>query len=388
MIRARFYRKASGSAPELTLSLFVFFFFALFPLVNLTFLGLNMGIMALFAQYTASQAASQLEYSMALDSVRASSERLVNSGLANFAKLTAAGGYMGRGADLYIVRTNYASGKVEVYGPNIPLSVPLESSKFVYEFMAQATYVYHPVFQIFVPGLKDIPGVGSPFKLRFTCCRAVEHVDGLGEETDEELSGNDTTINFNATPGLDDPGALTNAADSGWNYPNLYAVIRGRGQEIVSENVLRVKANEDWVNTMLTFSAGQNIWIDSRADGRWGGGIASFNANGGAEADGDHGAPDGPYGLNSGQTNTGIGRVFNDPNSIWTSLIGHVGANPPNPPEGQPGFVKSQQPGLFSTNKTLLDYKPITSGPIFLKINDTDLADNQGEMIVRIVVTR
>lgn len=381
--RSRQNRNNLGTTAELPIALLVLIFFALFPLFNLFMLGTDASILALFSHQLAGDAAVQSNYDRALAKLVSDSDKLNTSSLAGFSHLQPSGGFRSSGSNLYIVSTNYVTSAVNTIGPNIALAAPVEPSKFVYEFMVQSSYTYEPFFNLSgVPFIGAVPGIGKPFTLSMNAFRSVEHLDGLRSAPRElALAGNNNSLDISRNTGVDVPGELTETSNSGWNYPGLYDLIERSGQRVLTENALLVNGTDNWVFSGVSANPGQTVWIDTRALGRWAGAPTATPH----EADGDSGAPDGPYGLSTG-TVSGIGRIFYDNSAYWGSLIGYVGANPPYPAANQPGITAAQDKGFFAANKTMFNYSPTRSGPVNFVINDTSRPDNIGRMSVRVII--
>lgn len=174
------------------------------------------------------------------------------------------------------------------------------------------------------------------------------------------------------------PTTQARVATAAWRAPALSAAIRAAGQHILSERVTTVLASAPWVLTGLSIARGERLWVDTRSDGRWSGNPRLFPY---ADANGLPSYP-GRY------------RVY--AKAPVESLIGFVGSSPLTPPEvdvpvgspgGGPGGISS--PGFVEIGNVLLDYKPTTTGAIWLRNNDnTNYYSDVGRQIVRVIVTR
>lgn len=148
-------------------------------------------------------------------------------------------------------------------------------------------------------------------------------------------------------------------------------------QRVLAQKIVTVAATAPWVNSGLSISSGEHLWVDTRSDGKWSGNPRLFSYS---DANGSSAYP-------------GLYRV--DAKARVESLIGFVGASPPTPKEvsvpigsapGGPGGINS--PGFFQPGDTLLDFTPKTTGDIWLRNNDnTNYVSDVGRQIVKVVLT-
>jgi hypothetical protein len=147
---------------------------------------------------------------------------------------------------------------------------------------------------------------------------------------------------------------------------------------VVSQKEVTVRATADWVDTGLKLSAGQHLWITTRADGQWSGNPQYF---GYSDANGSSQYPGGF-------------RV--DANANVLSLIGFIGANPPPPQDqsisagasnGGPGGTTD--PGFIEPGNTVKNYVPKSqTGEMWLRNNDnTNSISDTGQQIADIYIT-
>jgi hypothetical protein len=166
------------------------------------------------------------------------------------------------------------------------------------------------------------------------------------------------------------PGLNTSGFDnSGWNYPGIYNSIAQMGLTIVAENVLIVDANSKWVNTGINVNPGEQIWIDSRANGNW-----QINQCPVMDANG--------YPPNT----SSLAPYLVDQSASIGELIGCVGTPPSVPPSS--GGITSQQ--FFAVGDTLMNFPVTGTGVVSMQINDNDCHTTSGTGLqeVRIIVTR
>lgn len=161
-----------------------------------------------------------------------------------------------------------------------------------------------------------------------------------------------------------------------WRDPMIGSAVAAAGQTIVARKVISVPADAPWVDSGLTLTPGENLWVDTRSDGKWSGNPKYFPYS---DADGLAVYP-GAYRIYSG--------------AQVESLIGFIGSVPPNVPEvsvrasAKPGGAGGiTVPGLVAVGDTLLDFAPSTAGRIWLRNNDnTNYESDVGRQIVKVIV--
>jgi hypothetical protein len=155
-----------------------------------------------------------------------------------------------------------------------------------------------------------------------------------------------------------------------WRDPGISAAINSAGQTIVSQKIVTVQVTAPWVPTGLSITAGQHLWTDTRSDGSWSGNPRFF-----------------PFSDANGLGPTVYQNCWKiDENAPVESLIGFVGSQPVNVPEGCRGGTTN--PGFFAAGDTLKNYTPQTAGPIWLRTNDnTNHISNVGQQIVKVIIT-
>jgi hypothetical protein len=166
-------------------------------------------------------------------------------------------------------------------------------------------------------------------------------------------------LDLGSLNGINVPGVLEDGSGSGWNYPNIFAMIQAAGETVVEQNVVIVYAdNPNWTPTGLAISPGDQIWIDTHASGAWsfltnGGNQPLYSANGDPSMDNATGFPTG-------------------------SLLGDAGNT------------------MFMLGVSKLNYPPPATGPLGLAMNDdagpganrAGYIGNVGEQAVRVIVTK
>lgn len=350
-------RNAKGSLPELPVALFVLLFLIFFPLIDLFGLAIGSAITCLIAHQTAILAATQQRYDWALGAMEREALLQSKTGMARFCRLQPVGGYNGCGVDLYIDTTNYLKNDTKEYGPNMPVPPPIDTSSWLYQCRVRVHYDVGPTISLAgVPWLGNVPGLGRPARLTFTASRAAEHPQDLQDYS------NLNRINGTMPATLDTkPITYPGIGRSGWNFPNIYDIIAGAGQTIVSEDVFIVQSsNSDWTATNIDLLAGDKLWIDYRADGSW-----LLNTSWSVDADGTPLNPSGERPM----ANTGPVEYYQG-----FRLGGMIG--------------KIDSSDVFFLGKQKWNFPPHRTGQLYMKCNDYFFTDNTGSMVVRVIVAR
>jgi hypothetical protein len=179
--RYRKVRTARGSAlTEFGPALFIFFFFALFPLLNFIGMAIGFATVQMVAQQAATAAAASSSYTQALAAMTATENNLMNTGFAKFAKIQPVGGYSGSGCDLYVAQTDVISQAITSLGPNTPAPSPIDPKKYIYEYQVKVNFQILPFVNMSgVPFIGSVPGLGAPASVQYAGSRAVEYPEGL-----------------------------------------------------------------------------------------------------------------------------------------------------------------------------------------------------------------
>ena len=266
-------RTSVGTITELPITLMVFFFSFLFPLIDLINISMASCSIYLTAQQTALRAAKQPDYATALSAFANEAKSLNQNPLIKFLKMNPVGGYQNCGSDLYIECSSFSQNSgTSIVGPNKPLSGAVDTSTNVYEFVSQSTYDVPPLLNLsFLPMMRTIPGIGAPARLSFQSHKLIEHPNGLvAAVIPGTLSGGTSTIDLDNPQGLNVPGTLTDPFGSSWNNPMLYDKLDDLGLSVIDEAVLTISAdNPDWTHTAVTAMPGDTIYVDYHADGQW-----------------------------------------------------------------------------------------------------------------------
>lgn len=171
-------------------------------------------------------------------------------------------------------------------------------------------------------------------------------------------------------------GKTAPKAGTAWRDPRIESMIDVAGQTIVAQKVVSVPADAPWVDSGLTLEPGEHLWTDTRSDGRWSGNPRYF-----------------PYSDANGlSVYPGAYRIYSG--ARVESLIGFVGATPPNVPEvtvdahaksgGAGGITR---PGLVAVGDTLRNFAPSSAGRIWLRNNDnTNYFSDVGRQIVKVII--
>jgi len=168
---------------EFAPSMFIFFFLALFPMLNLLGLGIAAATISMIASQTVQAAANSSAASQALTSMQSAADKIRNSAFGKFAKLAPIGGFNGCGAELYVVRTDFKTNANTTYGPLTASSLvpaPIDSNQFVYEYQVRVSYSVTPFINMSgIPFVSSVPGVGAPSNIQWAAHSQVEYPDGL-----------------------------------------------------------------------------------------------------------------------------------------------------------------------------------------------------------------
>ncbi|MBI2812333.1 MAG: hypothetical protein HYX67_16100 [Candidatus Melainabacteria bacterium] len=352
---------------ELPIALLMLFILLMFPLIDLAGLATGASIAFLIAHQSAARAASHQRYDSALTAMSTEANNFLSTGFANFARLTPVGGYDGSGADLYILATNYRGGGIKVFGPNQPVSEPIDPSTCLYECNVRVKYKVGPVISMAnAPFISEIPGLGKPAVLSFEENRAAEYPIGLNKIGD--LANSSTNQGPNVAT-LNIPwDAAMNPAGSSWNNPTIYQTAESQGLRCVDDDVIVVPANSfQWTKTH--FRTIGKIFLDVRSDGSW-----SVGGNNGEVVSADG------YRAKLGGNNLPVG-----------ALIGKIGAS------GQPFYLGSSQMGFVPPNggnDTFYLAMNAGAGPVNTSTDPLDpatadiYAKSTGAQIVRVISAR
>jgi hypothetical protein len=166
-------------------------------------------------------------------------------------------------------------------------------------------------------------------------------------------------------------------AEAAWRDPGISAAVGSAHQTVVTQKVVTVAATAPWVSAGVSISPGQHLWIDTRSDGKWSGNPRIF-----------------PYSDANGLS-VYPGQYRVDAKAAVESLIGFLGATAPTPREvsvpigaSGGGSGGTTNPGFVEVGNTLMNFTPLTSGPIWLRNNDnTNCCSDVGKQIVKIIVT-
>ncbi len=265
----RFLNRRWGST-EFPIALFVLFFLALFPLIDLCMLAASCAVVFTLNQQEATRAACQQNYTKALMAMSDEAGTMNGTPFAKFTQLKPVGGYLNCGSSLYVDATNYINQKVTTYGPNTPLA-SVDTTAFIYEYRVDTNFDMQPFVNLAnVPFIGQVPGLGKTATLHWTCHKLCEFPKGLVMGgNNSNLKGGAGSVNLN-TNGLQTPGTLTDLSNSTWETPNIYDLIKAAGETVIQEDVLIVQANNpDWTQTPIKVQPGTKIWIDYWANGAW-----------------------------------------------------------------------------------------------------------------------
>ncbi len=284
--RMRTRNQAGGQMSEMPVALFILFFFFLFPLINMVFIGMA-AVTIYFATVTnVTRAAKQPDFTTSLSAFFDEASLLNGSGMIQFLKMTPYAGYKGCGSDLFITATDTGTGTAATFGPNTGVTGPVDPNARLYEYRGVTAYDVQPFINLgAVPFLTGVPGIGAPFRLSFSAHSAAEHPTGLATANNPTLlSGGTPGISLDNPPGLDPASVAVSSGGTTWLTPDVFQTIDNSGATINDQTVLSVAAREpDWTHTSVQVSDGDKIYIDYKADGSWQNGVGSLvpsNADG------------------------------------------------------------------------------------------------------------
>lgn len=223
--------KHGSSTAEFPLTLGIFLLIMLFPMINLVSFACGCSTAYLCAHMASHQAACATTFPNALNGAVQQAIGISQSGLGQFAHLVPVGGMAGSGMNLYLYAVDYQNGSSTIYGPNSPLSPPVDTATKIYEAEARVMYDVGPFLNCAaVPYVADIPLIGKPARVSFVNRAAVEHPEGLVGNAVVSFAGPGAATggaaaaggNGNQPSGLPQvTGSYTMGNSSGWNYPGV-----------------------------------------------------------------------------------------------------------------------------------------------------------------------
>lgn len=341
------HRSCKGNMYEMSWALFIAIAIFVFPLIDLLGMAIGAATVCLIARQTSIRAATQQRFDSALLAIEEEASLMSRTGLARFARLRPLGGYNGCGVDLYIDATNYVNGDRKQYGPNLPAPPPIDTSSWLYQCVSQVSYEVGPTINLSVlPWIGTVPGLGRPHIVTVRISRTAEYPQGFQNTSGLSTIGGTMPATLDATPiGSTSPGG----GRSGWNFPNIYDIIAGAGQTVVTEDVLVIPSiNPNWTSTNIRVAPGDKLWIDYRADGEW-----TLTPNWDSTTDAD-----------------GLASLNNDGFRLG-SMIGKI-----------------DNGNAFFLGKQKWNFPPPNSGQLYMKCNDYYYVDNVGVVTARIIVAR
>lgn len=375
--------KSGSSMAEFPMALFIFFFLGLVPLLDLMNLSVAAASVFLTTNGIAARVATQQTYDSALNSMVQEALQFQGSGFARFSKLQPISGYENCGSDLYVVTTSLGTRQTSIVGPNEQLQNAVDQTQNIYEVMVKSTYSINPFIAIrSVPFVCDIPGLGKPFLLSCSANHSAEFPTALSINSNSNNNNTGATggavVAFARAPAADGP-ATGVTTTQGWREPGIFTEIENAGRTVVSINVVVVSAEPNttslWVDTGLTIQPGQQVWVDTRADGNWGpdyipdpgGSVVGCDANGG---------------LWDPQPQTRVDLDY--PNF---ALLAYVGDVPPTYNRGHVNDGVTGDPRFLYPGNTMLNRLMTNTGRLWMICNE-DGTTNRGEQLVRIIITQ
>lgn len=221
--------KKGSTTAEFPLTLGIFLLIMLFPMINLISFACGCSTAYLCAHMASRQAACATTFPNALNGAVQQALSISQSGLGQFAHLVPIGGMAGSGMNLYLYSVDYQNGSSTIYGPNSPLSPPVDTATKIYEAEARVTYDVGPFLNCAaVPYVADIPLIGKPARISFVNRAPVEHPEGLVGNAVISFAGpGAATGGVAAAGGNGNPplpqvtGSYSMGNSSGWNYPGV-----------------------------------------------------------------------------------------------------------------------------------------------------------------------
>jgi hypothetical protein len=172
-------RKGGAQLAEFGPVLFVFLLIILFPLINLVGFACGSATAWLMARECASKAANSVDFNQAVAAVKSEMKTLRNSGFGLFARIvpTVPGAC---GANIQIQAIDTTSSLVTKFPVNSPAPGPIDTSKYIYEYVAQVKVDVGPFINMSgMPFIGSIPGLGQPAHVFYSTAQNAEFPDGL-----------------------------------------------------------------------------------------------------------------------------------------------------------------------------------------------------------------
>lgn len=174
-------RKRRGSSiAEFGPVLFVFFFFALFPALDLMAVAVGTASISLAARQGASAAASSADYGTGLTAMERELTNVKNSGFGHFLNIRPVAGYNSCGGDLWIEQTDINTKVLQYCGPNKKAPTPIDTDNNIYEYACPAVFQIGPLCNLgAIPFIGSVPGLGPPAQVKYVATVSVEYPTGL-----------------------------------------------------------------------------------------------------------------------------------------------------------------------------------------------------------------
>ncbi|MBK8223487.1 MAG: hypothetical protein IPK73_20940 [Candidatus Obscuribacter sp.] len=288
-------RNRAGSTAETPLIMLILFALFAFPLIDMIALALAYSTVWFVAFQTAMTASTQTDFNSSLSSLVKKTDEFNGKGFTKMLKMTPIAGYKASGTDLYVDAVDFMdAGKSQTFGPNKAVPPPVDLTNRFYEISAESTYEVKPFIDLqAVPLLNYIQGLGAPITFTAKVKRCAEFPQGLVRGPTDPSTAPASAAQPAPTTSFASPISVASQATEPWNRPQLYDEIKAAGQQIVDHTVVQVKAdNPNWTDTGITVGPGQLVWLDFRADGKWG----ESNLITTADGISDYPSPQGPIG--------------------------------------------------------------------------------------------
>ena len=181
--------KGSSEIAQFIPVIYILLLLVLMPLLDIGIVFVAGATQYLATNDIAAKAATQGDYTSALNAMANEASQFQSSGLAQFAQMAPDGGYIGCGDDLYAMATNIVSGVVTSSPADQPPTQAINTTANMYELSVKSTYSVQPLVSLAaLPFLGSVPGLGQPAILTFTANRPIETLVGSNQHLDRAQS--------------------------------------------------------------------------------------------------------------------------------------------------------------------------------------------------------
>jgi hypothetical protein len=254
-------RTQSGtSLIELAPVLFCFFFL-LIPLFDLICDGFACCVANCAAQCVTSETSKATSFNSCLSKMVDLSDSYMHGILPKTFKVTASGGYLGSGFDLFIAETNIYTGAVKLYPANT-LPSKADTSTNVYEFRISSKFNIAPLVPLDL--LKNVQGVGSSFQVQTSDFQPIADINQM------IVSDQNVPPSTSQPPPSRNTQWLVNSTLANWDYPQSGGYTLLPGQVIDAETTVVVPAiSSSWTDSGIQVKQGQRLAINVSSSNEW-----------------------------------------------------------------------------------------------------------------------